>query len=49
MLNREQAQAELKKHETKEWVETRIALVARLPEASRDVARSPLGKSVRCW
>src|SRR5437899_6121659 len=44
MLNAEPAQAELKKLENKQWVEIRIASVARLPDASRGVARSLLGQ-----
>src|SRR5688572_19448746 len=44
MLTPEQAQAELMKLENKQCVETRIASVARLPEASRGVARSLLGQ-----
>jgi hypothetical protein len=47
MLNPEQAQAELKKLENKQWVEIRIASVERLPVASRSVARSLLGQDER--
>jgi hypothetical protein len=44
MLNREQAQAELRKLENKQWVEVRVASAARLPEAMRGTARSLLGQ-----
>lgn len=44
MLNREQAQAELKKLENKQWVEVRVASVARLPETIRRTARTLLGQ-----
>ena len=44
MLNREQAQAELKKLENKQWVEVRVASVARLPATMRGTARMLLGQ-----
>jgi hypothetical protein len=44
MLNHEQAQAELKKLEDKQWVEVRVASVARLPETMRGTARTLLGQ-----
>lgn len=43
MLNPEQAQAELKKFENKQWVEVRLDSAARLPEGLRKTARSMLG------
>ena len=43
MLNSEQAEAELKKLENKQWVEVRLESAARLPEGLRKTARSMLG------
>lgn len=44
MLNREQAQAELKTLENKQWVEIRVASANQLPEALRGTARAMLGQ-----
>ncbi|MFN0066493.1 MAG: DUF5724 domain-containing protein [Limisphaerales bacterium] len=44
MLNLEQAQAELKKLENKQWVEIRVASVASMSEAMRGTARMLLGQ-----
>jgi len=44
MLNREQAQAELKKLENKQWGEARIASAMLLPETMRGTARALLGQ-----
>jgi hypothetical protein len=43
MLNREQAQAELKKLENKEWIAARVSAADGLAEGLRDTARSILG------
>lgn len=44
MLNSEQAQAELKKLETKQWAQARLSTLDRLPENMRLTARSLLGQ-----
>ena len=43
MLDSEQAQAELKKLENKQWVEVSLDSAARLPEGLRERARGMLG------
>jgi hypothetical protein len=43
MLNREEAQAALKKAENQRWVEDRVTSANRLPDASRALARTLLG------
>jgi hypothetical protein len=47
MLNREEAQAALKKAENPRWVEDRVASANRLPEPARAVARTLLGVDTR--
>ena len=47
MLKPEQAQAELKKLENKQWVAARVAATASLPEALRETARSLLPEDAR--